>query len=193
MTAVDGPRTIDVCDTSLYDDPWETYRWLRANAEKYRIDPDHIGAYGFSAGGHLSLLLGLTSPSDGLEGEGPNMAYSSAVQAVVDSAGPTELSSLPPVLSFICQKLLGGTAQEVPEQYEKASPVTYVRKDSPPVLTISGDEDGAAIEQARLLDEKMNEAGARHTLIVKPGKGHEDFIDDPAVWDFFAKNFKVPK
>jgi acetyl esterase/lipase len=43
-------------------------RWLRANAAKYNIDPDRIGAAGWSSGGHLALMLGLTSASDGLEG-----------------------------------------------------------------------------------------------------------------------------
>ena len=37
-------------------------RWLRANAKKYHVDPDRIGVTGGSAGGHLSLLGGLTDP-----------------------------------------------------------------------------------------------------------------------------------
>jgi len=37
-------------------------RWLRANATKYRIDQDHIGVVGFSAGGHLASMLGVTGP-----------------------------------------------------------------------------------------------------------------------------------
>ena len=44
-------------------------RWIKSNAKKYRVDPERIGAMGFSAGGHLALMLGVTSPSDGLEGD----------------------------------------------------------------------------------------------------------------------------
>ena len=44
-------------------------RWLKTNAKKYKVDPERIGAIGFSAGGHLALMLGLTGPADGLEGD----------------------------------------------------------------------------------------------------------------------------
>ena len=44
-------------------------RWLRSHADEYKVDPNRIGAMGFSAGGHLSMMLGVTDPKDGLEGE----------------------------------------------------------------------------------------------------------------------------
>ena len=43
-------------------------RWLRSHAKEYNVDPDHIGAYGNSAGGHLALLLAMTGKEAGLEG-----------------------------------------------------------------------------------------------------------------------------
>ncbi|MCB1020254.1 MAG: alpha/beta hydrolase, partial [Acidobacteria bacterium] len=67
-------------------------RWLRANAERLRLDPDRIGAFGHSAGAHLVALLGLTRPKDGLEGDGPNQEQSSAVQAVLAWAAPTDFA-----------------------------------------------------------------------------------------------------
>jgi acetyl esterase/lipase len=169
-------------------------RWMRANAAKYRIDADHIGAFGFSAGGHLALMLGLTRPSDGLEGEGGNAGYSSIVQAVVNSAGATDLlrASQENFSFYYVKNLLGGTPENMPEEYRKASPLTYVRKDSPPILTIQGDRDAdVPLEQAEYLDAKMKEVGASHTLIVKQGAGHESFHDDDAVWAFFDRNLKV--
>lgn len=168
-------------------------RWLRASAVKYRIDPDHLGAFGFSAGGHLALMLGLTEPSDGLEGEGGNIGYSSRVQAVVNSAGPTDLISYPPENPdfYFVMHLLGGTLKELPELYKRASPLTYVKKDSPPILTIHGDRDPEVpLEQAKRLDAKMKEVGASHTLIIKKGAGHGSFHNDKAVWDFFDRNLK---
>src|SRR5437870_625495 len=47
-------------------------RWLRAHAKDYNLDPDHIGAYGNSAGGHLAMLLGMIGKEAGFEGDGPN-------------------------------------------------------------------------------------------------------------------------
>src|SRR6476660_6294538 len=55
-------------------------RYLRANAEKYGIDKNRLGAIGFSAGAHLSLLLGTMDAKDGLEGSGGNPEQSSKVQ-----------------------------------------------------------------------------------------------------------------
>jgi acetyl esterase/lipase len=63
-------------------------RWLRANAEKYNIDPDRIGAIGASAGAQLVALLGASANNPQLEGEGGNQNVSSAVQAVVGIATP---------------------------------------------------------------------------------------------------------
>jgi len=190
-------------DKTKYPFPAQVYdvkcavRWLRANAEKYKIDPDHIGALGYSAGGHLALMLGLTEPSDGLEGDGGNVGYSSRVQAVVSLAGPAELSIIPPgneSVAFYLKHLLGGTLKQAPEQYKKASPLTYVRRDrdNPPILTINGDIDkDVPLEQAEHLDAKMKDAGASHTLIVKKGVGHENLYVGSAAWDFFDRYLKV--
>jgi len=170
-------------------------RWLRANAKKYKIDPNRIGAMGWASGGHLALMLGLTDPSHGLEGECGNSKFSSGVQAVVSLAGPTELISLYHESVFttpiILVEFLGGTPEEVPDQYKIASPLTYVSKDDPPVLTIHGDRNFAIPpKQAELLDAKMKEAGASHMLIIKKGVGQENFWYDNAVWDFFDKHLK---
>lgn len=172
-------------------------RWLRANAEKYSIDPAHIGAYGYSAGGHLALLLGLTDPSDDMEGNCGNLYFSSKVQAVVSRAGPADL------LTFFetkyadraaVMRLVGGSPEEMPEEYRVASPATYVSEDDPPVLTIHGDQDTVVPSQnAELLDTRMKEIGVSHTLIMVEGAGHNvlvNFYEDYPVWDFFDKHLK---
>ena len=66
-------------------------RWVRANAEKYHVDPNRIAVTGGSAGGHLSLLVGLTDSSSNLEGDSGNPDQSSRVQAVVNVFGPTDI------------------------------------------------------------------------------------------------------
>ena len=89
---------------------------------KYRVDPEKIGVAGFCCGGHLALMIGLTRPADGLEGSCSNADYSSSVQAVVSSAGPTELTSLyvnseDSVIRNAIAVFLGGNPQEMPADF----------------------------------------------------------------------------
>ncbi|HKC74795.1 MAG TPA: alpha/beta hydrolase [Chloroflexota bacterium] len=65
-------------------------RWLRANAAAYSIDPDHIGIWGGSAGGHLAALAGVTGDLPELEGTSGSAGYSSRVQAVVLASAPSD-------------------------------------------------------------------------------------------------------
>ena len=119
-------------------------RWLRANAEKYQIDATRIGAMGTSAGGHLALLLGLTRPADGLEGKGGHGEQSSEVGAVVNWMGPTDLARAewPAVTERMIADLMGSDRKKSPASYRSASPLSYVGKGKPPVLTVHGTKDG---------------------------------------------------
>lgn len=173
-------------------------RWLRANAETFHIDPQRIGATGRSAGGHLSLMLGLTDESAGLEGDGGHPDRSSRVQAVVNVCGPTHLPGCYEASSvaWIFRLFTGGTPEEAAETHAAASPVTYVSQDDPPVLSIHGTEDRLVpIAQARLLDERINAAGASHTLVEFDSQGHG--FDAPhrqreldLMWDFFSEHLR---
>lgn len=167
-------------------------RWLRANAKEYNLDPNRIGAVGWSSGGDLSLMLGLTDPSDGLEGDCGNLEFSSRVQAVVSLAGSSDMSLYGD--KEILRDLLGGTPEEVPEKYEAASPLTYVSSDDPPVLLVHGDMDTfVPLQQAQMIDDKMTEVGEPHTLIIKKNAGHENLWYDNAVWDFLDVQLKNKK
>jgi acetyl esterase/lipase len=166
-------------------------RWMRANASRYNIDPDRIGIVGWSSGAHLALLLGLTSPADGLEGNSGNAGYSSRVQAVVAMAGMVEAVSFYKTTNVPARvaALLGGSPEEVPDQYVKASPLTYESKDDPPVLFIQGDADTSCpLAQAELLQKNAASVGASFVLLVKKGVGHQDFYGDPEVWSFLDRN-----
>lgn len=164
-------------------------RFLRANARKYDIDPSRIAVVGFSSGATLALMLGLTQPSDGMEGSDAYLQYSSAVRAVVSFSGVTDLASWnrdPYVSAY-----MGGHPKDMPELYRKASPITYVRPDAPPILTIHGDSDTSVpLDQAVLLDKKLNEAGGSHTLVVKRGYGHDFDLAGDAIWKFLDKSLK---
>lgn len=151
-------------------------RWLRSHAGDYKLDADHIGAMGFSAGGHLALMLGVTGPGDGLEGDGvAEGAPSSRVQAVVNYFGPTALGAadIPEVSKPLVRDFLGGTPEEKPEEVKRASPITFVSKDDPPVLTFQGTKDPLVPHtQAFTLTDAMTQAGGAGRVELLIGAGH---------------------
>jgi acetyl esterase/lipase len=170
------PAQIEDCKAAV--------RFLRANAKKYNLDPDHIGVFGASAGGHLVALLGTTGGVKELEGSGPNKDVSSRVQAVIDWFGPTDMlkmkeeaddkavfdadSANSPV-----GKLFGGPIQEHKELAEKANPIHFITKDAAPFLIMHGDKDNVVpLAQSRILDDALKAAKVESTLVVIEGDGH---------------------
>jgi acetyl esterase/lipase len=150
-------------------------RFIKANAKKYQVDPDRIGAIGFSAGGHLALMLGLTGPSDGLEGDVSPGAPDSRVKAVVNYFGPTDLAAkdIPLVSRGMVKDFLGGTPDAKPDAAAKASPITFVSKDDAPVLTFQGTKDPLVpYNQAIKLADAMNAAGVPGRVELLIGASH---------------------
>ncbi|HXG11315.1 MAG TPA: alpha/beta hydrolase [Gemmataceae bacterium] len=162
------PAQIEDCKAAV--------RWLRANAGKYKINPDRIGALGYSAGAHLACLLGTTDKSDGLEGSGGNAEQSSRVQAVVSFFGPTDLTRQDwskEVEENILVPFLGAPFAAKPELYKRASPITYVTRDDPPMLFFHGTEDKLVRpQQSQWLAEKLQAAGVSARVVLVEGEGH---------------------
>jgi acetyl esterase/lipase len=150
-------------------------RFLRANAKKYNLDPAHFGAVGASAGGHLVALLGTSAGVKDLEGDGNHPDTSSAVQAVCDVFGPTDLVKLsPPGKTNAVTRLLGGDTGAKKDLAIKANPITYIDKSDPPVLILHGEKDGLVpVSQSRLLHDALKTAGVESELVVVPGAGHD--------------------
>jgi acetyl esterase/lipase len=147
------------------DDVQRAVRWIRANATKYGVDPDHIGAFGHSAGAQLAALLGMEDTRDNSD---PTLAkYSSRVQAVVDASGPSDFTTDHDSdgVAFLT-KFLGGDFAQHADLWRAASPVSHVAKDDAPFLIIHGTKDqDVPISQAQELNDKLNAAGVAVSLI----------------------------
>jgi acetyl esterase/lipase len=168
VPAATFPAQIEDCKAAV--------RWLRANAKKYHVDADHVGAIGFSAGGHLACLLGTTTKDDGLEGKGGNAEQSSRVQAVVSFFGPTDFTTKnwPDDLEKrILEPFAGASFADKPELYKKLSPVTYARKDAAPHLFFHGTEDKlVGVRQSKVMAEKLKDVGVSAKVVELEGEGH---------------------
>jgi acetyl esterase/lipase len=180
-------------------------RWARKNAQTYGLDPDRIGVMGYSAGGHLALMVGCTPNKPEWEGKGGNEGVSSGVQAVCSFSGPTDLREFKKggQGETAVKTLCGGTAAEKPDVYEQASPVTHAAKDNPPILMIHGEVDQLVpIAQAESMAAKLKDAGAKVDFIRIRNYSHDKAVgkQDPSpqdvqksILDFFDAALKAPR
>lgn len=197
------PAQIQDCQAAI--------RWLRANSKKYNIDPDHIGVWGGSAGGHLVALLGTSGGKKAFPPIGGNEEQSDRVQAVCDWFGPTDFNSVigqfaadPTVKSVYkfntpgdpYSGLIGAKLGEDKEKGDAASPIHYVSKDNPPILIMHGTKDPhVPFAQSVEFVEALKAAGVDATLQQFPGAGHGGpaFNLSPVrqlIHSFFDKNLK---
>jgi acetyl esterase/lipase len=160
------PAQIEDCKCAI--------RWLRANAKKFSIDPERIGALGDSAGAHLSMLLGTMDKSDGLEGEGGSPDQSSKVQAVVAYYGPTDLTAeYPDASRGIVANFLGGSLADHRADYQRASPLHYVNAGDAPTLIFHGTKDQLVpYEQAFAMATALSNAGVPGRVEILLGHPH---------------------
>jgi acetyl esterase/lipase len=177
-------------------------RFLRANAEKWGLDPDRFGAWGPSAGGHQVTLLGTANHVrewDKLVGGHPDV--SSRVQAVCDWFGPSDITKMGThhdAADSPESQLIGGAVQQNKEKAARANPITYVTRNAPPFLIQHGDRDNIVpFGQSELLHEALKKAGVPVTFERMAGAGHGGpAFDTPEMSDkvaaFFDKHLKRP-
>ena len=189
------PAQIEDCKAAI--------RWLRANAAKYRPRP----------GPHRRLGLIGRRPSrrharhhrqrEGIGGHGrePRPVQPRAVRRRLvrshgsgDDGQASRHNPATPVA-----KLIGGPVQENKEKARKASPLTYVSKDSAPFLIMHGDQDNTVpLNQSEVLAEALKKAGVEAKLVVVKGNGHGGpGFNSPEnrklIEDFFAKHLRKDK
>jgi len=173
---VDYRLTDEAIFPAQIQDAKAAVRWLRANAKQYHIDPNRIGAWGHSSGGHLAALLGTSGDVEDLEGDGGSKGNSSRVQAVVNLAGVIDLLKQPwpqDRADTAAGRLVGGPVKDRLDVVKRTNPITYITRDDPPVLTIHGAEDEAVpLAQSEGLHEALQKAGVSSELVVLPGFGH---------------------
>jgi acetyl esterase/lipase len=177
-------------------------RWLRAHAEQYGIDPERVGVWGISAGGHLAAFLGLSGGEKEYDGNGGNAGFSSRVVVACDFCGPTDLFQMEapetvkalPALRQMGEDFVGGKLEERRELVAKVNPATHADAGDPPILILHGDADPlVALKQSELLYQALKTAGVEVTFGVAKGGSHL-FIGpeiDRTVDAFFDRHLKA--
>ena len=150
-------------------------RYIRAHATDYKLDTSFIGITGFSSGGHLASMAGVTnglksrtvgSTTIDIEGEvGGNLQMSSDVDAVVDWFGPVDMSRMHDCQTVNDDKspeaaLIGGAPADHPDMVALISPITYIQKEGPRFLVFHGEADNVVPHcQGVFFSEELRKAG----------------------------------
>jgi acetyl esterase/lipase len=174
------PAQIQDCQAAI--------RWLRANANTYNIDPEHVGVVGGSAGGHLSALVATAGGKDAFPKIGGNDDQSDRVQCVIDIFGPANFATVIEqaendknvrnIFKFNTpsdpySSLIGVALNEDKAKTDAVSPVTYVSEDNPPTLILHGTHDTLVpYAQSEELAAALKAKGVPVWLQTLPGSGH---------------------
>lgn len=163
-----APAAVEDCLCAL--------RWVIRNAKQYNFDITRIVVTGYSAGGHLALTTGMVPASAGLDRQCPG-TEELKVAAVVNWYGITDVADLldGTNMKTYAVQWLGSRPNRV-DAATRVSPLTYVRKGLPPILTIHGDADPTVpYAHATKLHAALEQAGATSELVTIPNGRHGNF------------------
>jgi acetyl esterase/lipase len=160
---------------ALIQDCNKAVSFLYDNAERYGLDKNRIALMGFSAGGHLASLQGLSKNNHVSAFFMPQSSQDFNFKAVVDFYGPSDLASMPSAEDSKAPEgiLLGASALSRPDLAKIASPITYVDKNDPPFLIIHGEKDDMVPpRQSKLLSAWLNIFGVPNEIIIVKDAPH---------------------
>ena len=158
-------------------------RFIRYNARRWDIDPNRLGVYGGSAGGHLSLMIGLASDNGDPAAKEDFMKESDRVAAVVAYFPPVDLRPLarglnPPPSGTVLDRFPALNFEK--EKAADFSPIVFVTSDDPPTLLIHGDKDQLVnISNSQIIFDALKKNNVKTDFITIPGAGH-GFRDEDA-------------
>jgi len=184
-------------------------RFVRANASRYGVRADRIGALGGSSGGHLVSMLGTLDGKGDPTASDPVERESSKVQCVVAFYPATDLAKIDTPSGSVAVSLATGVrppasnasaASPAVKQYQEVSPVTHVTSDDPPFLLVHGDADKTVpFQQSEIMEAALRKAGVDVKLVRVPGAGHGtgstgwDKVDwSGLVLDWFETRLRQP-
>lgn len=201
VVSIDYRLSDEVKFPAPVEDVKTAVRWVRSVASRFGFDERNIGLWGSSAGAHLAACASLSRENEFLSGEHPG--YSSAVRAVVDGYGPTNLGRIDEHRSAVQptgddaenilvggvlpagdsdsfeSRLIGAPLSDAPRFVELADPVHYVHPGSPPFLILHGLADALIpAEQSRYLFHALRDAGCDATLVLFQNLKH-GFFNNP--------------
>jgi acetyl esterase/lipase len=142
-------------------------RYIRLHAADYGIDPEKIGVFGNSAGGHLALMLGTAADGGDADAEDPVERASSRVAAVVAYYPPVDMRDRSgPEASLPAMRF-------DPALQAELSPILHATADDAPTLFVHGDEDALVpLSESERMHAALKDAGVAAELIVLKGAGH---------------------
>ncbi len=175
LASIDYRFSTDAVFPAQIQDCNKAVAFLYENADKYGIDKNRLALMGFSAGGHLASLMGLSKNNKVGDFFMFKTSKSFDFKAVVDFYGPAELVLFPKANDPKSPEgiLIGAAPLDRPDLAEIASPVTYVDKNDPPFLIIHGEKDDlVSPNQSRLLSGWLTSVGVQNELIIVKDAPH---------------------
>jgi acetyl esterase/lipase len=142
-------------------------RHIKLHAREYGIDPARVGAWGASAGGHLSLVAGFMADGGDPAAADPVLRQENHIKTVVAYFPPTDMTLFIPVRRNVA-------SLDYPDELAPTiSPVRFVEAGDPPTLIITGDADTTVnVRHSHLMKEAMDKAGVENVLTIFPGANH---------------------
>ncbi len=158
----------------------QAVQFLYDHADKYKLDKNKFALIGFSAGGHLASLMGLSANNNITSFYPGGKKPSFKINMVLDFYGPSDFGILAgfPDTAINNERnpvsiLLGALPLKRPDLAKIASPVTYVDKNDPPFLIVQGEKDESVpYTQSAVLQSWLTLAGVKNELIIVPGAPH---------------------